>query len=254
MTHPPASTKLLPRWSSKSFKVEFFSVVLVLLPIGGFLSPVLTQARLAEINCQSGHSPCSDDIRTQLQIVLNQPVLFSNWADQLESNDLSSSFQVSAISIKLPKTLNITLTDQAPQYLLITSNQVRAVFADGHTTIWSDSELPSHVRQIWVEENSSQPSQAGFDPDQNTQLHSQLLNFLTFLSSSEINYEKLELLDASSLKVWLTSQKSVLLDLNHPNALQKLTTILHHPDFLNSSQTEYNLDLRFQYPLLLKSD
>lgn len=254
MTHPPASTKLLLRWSSKSFKVEFFSVVLVLLLIGGFLTPVLTQARLTEINCQSGNSPCSDDIRTQLRVVLNQPVLLSNLVDRLESDDLSSSFQVSAISIKLPNTLNVTLTDQTPQYLLITPNQVLAVFASGHTTAWSSSDSLSRIPQVWVKESLTQPFQAIFHPEQDAQLHSRLLHFLTLLAGSEIGYDKLELVEASSLRIWLTSNKSALLDLDQPNALQKLTAILHHPNFLSLSLTEYNLDLRFQYPLLLKTN
>lgn len=254
MMHQPTSTKSSSRWLNNSTKIEFFSVILVLMLIGLALTPIMTQARITNINCQIDQSDCSAKVIDQLQIMLNQPILLTNILAQLQLSNLTASSQLTDLSINLPRTLNVALTTRPPSYILYDNDQIIAVAADGNSSIWSDSNLPNDIPLI----NLSFQSQANLPPDiankSNSKLHSQLLNFLNSLKISQTPYQKIELIDLTTIKIWLSSENWAVLDLTQADAIQKLSTVLNHPDFQNRVESRYNLDLRFQYPLLLKTD
>lgn len=250
---PPNFTKSSSRSLPNLSLREGLSILLVIVLVSFSIYMLLTQLKVSEVVCinPSGQA-CNPEIIAQVQSLLGTRIFFSYLADQLNSHN--SGLIASDIAITLPGKLSLTIQEAPPLYFLLSEERVQAVTDNGTAYPWTNSTIPDATPKIELNSSASAKVMLVATTSSQLNLHTHLVKLLSSLTASKLAYTKLELLDSQSLKIWLNDDQWAIIDLLDQNAISSLASIISHPDFKSQANSAFQLDLRFQYPVLLKSD
>lgn len=202
------------------------------------------------LGCQlTDGSECPPELQTQIEVLKNQPMFFTNYNKILsEKATVSQPYSLTHITKRLPNTLHTTFSSEQPLLLLHQAGSYHVISTTGKAFPQTEETAASLTHLLLVETDQ-------ITIDNNVVIPEFLSTMIEIARSTEeyrLPIEKITWVDKSTIRLSMKErQELAIIDSESPAIeLQRLFLVLQSKEYQNLPESKQELDVRFTMPVL----
>jgi cell division septal protein FtsQ len=227
--------------------------IVVVLAITVVIAVAMATSRfftVQALSCQlTDASDCPAELQTQIEVLKNQPMFFTNYTKILsEKATVSQPYSLTRITKRLPNTLRATFSSEQPLLLLHQTGSYQVISTTGKAFPQTEETAATLTHLLLVETDQNLI-------DNNVVIPEFLSTMKEIARSTEeyrLPIDKITWVDKSTIRLSMKErQEQAIIDSESPAIeLQRLFLILQSKEYQNLTESKQELDVRFTMPVL----